>query len=107
MHRKGSSTGTGARPASGRRPLPPELRHRSEHPNEHPYITELPAYTELMRRFDSEVDWTAFIDADEFVWSTSKARTAPSLASLAIRPEIGAPPETSAAPARSINLDVG
>ncbi|HKY39101.1 MAG TPA: glycosyltransferase family 2 protein [Polyangiaceae bacterium] len=52
---------------------------------------QLPAYAEVMHRFGSEVDWMAFIDADEFVWPTNGERTAiPSLAGLAARPEIGA-----------------
>lgn len=52
---------------------------------------QLPAYAELMRRFGSQVDWMAFIDADEFIWPTNGERSAiPSLAGLAARPEIGA-----------------
>jgi hypothetical protein len=52
---------------------------------------QLPAYTEVMTRFGQEVDWMAFIDADEFVWPTNGERTAiPSLAGLAARPEVGA-----------------
>jgi hypothetical protein len=52
---------------------------------------QLPAYAELMQRFGSQVDWMAFIDADEFVWPTNGERTAiPSLAGLAARPEVGA-----------------
>lgn len=52
---------------------------------------QLPAYTELMNRFGEAVDWMAFIDADEFVYPTNAERTAiPSLAGLAVRPEIGA-----------------
>lgn len=52
---------------------------------------QLPAYTELMHRFGQEVDWMAFIDADEFVWPTNGECTAiPSLSGLAARPEVGA-----------------
>jgi Glycosyl transferase family 2 len=52
---------------------------------------QLPAYTEVMHRFGQEVDWMAFIDADELVWPTNGERTAiPSLAGLAARPEVGA-----------------
>jgi hypothetical protein len=52
---------------------------------------QLPAYAEVMRRFGKDVDWMAFIDADEFVWPTNGERTAiPSLAGLAARPEVGA-----------------
>ncbi len=60
-------------------------------PNPPGQAPQLPAYVELMRRFGSEVDWMAFIDADEFVWPTNGERMAvPSLAGLGIRPEIGA-----------------
>ncbi len=52
---------------------------------------QLPAYDEVMHRFGNDVDWMAFIDADEFVWPTNGERTAiPSLAGLAARPEVGA-----------------
>jgi hypothetical protein len=52
---------------------------------------QLPAYAELMQRFGKQVDWMAFIDADEFVWPTNGERTAvASLAGLAVRPEVGA-----------------
>jgi hypothetical protein len=52
---------------------------------------QLPAYAEVMQRFGSNVDWMAFIDADEFVWPTNGERTAiPSLAAVAARPEVGA-----------------
>lgn len=52
---------------------------------------QLPSYVELMQRFGKEVDWMAFIDADEFVWPTNGERTAiPSLAGLAARPNVGA-----------------
>jgi hypothetical protein len=60
-------------------PNPPEQR------------PQLPAYAEVMNRFGKDVDWMAFIDADEFVWPTNGERTAiPSLAGLAARPEVGA-----------------
>ncbi|HEX2869671.1 MAG TPA: glycosyltransferase family 2 protein [Polyangiaceae bacterium] len=52
---------------------------------------QLPAYAEVMQRFGSQVDWMAFIDADEFIWPTNGERTAiPSLAAVAARPEVGA-----------------
>ena len=52
---------------------------------------QLPSYVELMHRFGKQVDWMAFIDADELIWPTNGERTAiPSLAGLASRPEVGA-----------------
>jgi Glycosyl transferase family 2 len=52
---------------------------------------QLPAYAELMNRFGQEVDWMAFIDADEFVWTMNGERTAiPSLAGVAARSDVGA-----------------
>ena len=52
---------------------------------------QMPAYAEVMHRFGKDVDWMAFIDADEFVWPTNGERTAiPSLAGVAARPDVGA-----------------
>lgn len=60
-------------------------------PNPEGKRPQLPAYDQVMHRFGKDVDWMAFIDADEFVWPTNGERTAiPSLAGLAARPEVGA-----------------
>jgi len=60
-------------------------------PNPQGKSPQLPAYDEVMHRFGNDVDWMAFIDADEFVWPTNGELTAiPSLAGLAARPEVGA-----------------
>lgn len=52
---------------------------------------QLPAYREILRRHGSDADWIAFIDADEFLEPMPPHRsTAPAVATLDARPEIGA-----------------
>ncbi|HAX19782.1 MAG TPA: hypothetical protein DCY64_05810 [Hydrogenophaga sp.] len=40
---------------------------------------QIPAYAAVLDRFGSEVQWMAFIDADEFIWPTSDLQDLPSM----------------------------
>ena len=53
---------------------------------------QLPAYEEVVRRHGHEVDWMAFLDADEFLWPAQYPDTVSDLigAALADNPDVGA-----------------
>lgn len=51
---------------------------------------QLPAYTEILRRYGNEVDWLAFIDADEFFLPMDGSQSMlPFVAEMNAEPQIG------------------